>query len=66
MKALLSSALKIQQRTRVTSHFARNGYKIAKTDFDEMIFEKAGTFINVHFDKASNAKSISVLESSSE
>ncbi len=62
MDKLLSSALKIQQRTRVTSLFARNGYKIAMTDFDDVVFEKAGTQVNVHFDRASNAESISVLE----
>ncbi|NVD09019.1 hypothetical protein FCU94_19405 [Vibrio sp. JPW-9-11-11] len=61
MEKLFSSALKIQQRTRVTSLFARNGYKIAMTDFDDMVFEKSGTKINVHFDRASNAESISVL-----
>ncbi|UPQ90046.1 hypothetical protein [Vibrio sinaloensis] len=62
MKKLFSSALKIQQRTKVTSLFARNGYKIARTDFDEMVFEKSGTLVNVHFDRASNADSISVKE----
>jgi len=63
MDKLLSSALEIQQRTRVTSLFASKGYKIAMTDFDDVVFEKAGVQVNVHFDRGSNAQSISVLES---
>ncbi|KOO04473.1 hypothetical protein [Vibrio nereis] len=62
MDKLLSSALEVQQRTRVTSLFASKGYKIAMTDFDDVVFEKAGVQINVHFDRAANAQSISVLE----
>ncbi|MCW8336167.1 hypothetical protein J4N42_19415 [Vibrio sp. SCSIO 43135] len=62
MDKLLSSALEIRQRTQITTLFASKGYKIAMTDFDEVVFEKAGVQVNVHFDRASNAQSISVLD----
>ncbi len=61
MDKLFSSALEIRQRTGVTSYFVRKGYKIAMTDFDDVIFEREGVQVNVHFDRASNAESISVL-----
>lgn len=40
MDKLLTSALQIRQRTKVTSLFADNGYKIAMTDFDDVVFER--------------------------
>lgn len=61
MNKLFSSALKVGQRTQVTSLFAREGYKIATTDFDDMVFEKANTQVHVHFDLSSNADAISTL-----
>ncbi|MFM2589747.1 hypothetical protein [Vibrio sp. TBV020] len=61
MDKLLSSALDIGQRTKVTSLFVSRGYKIAITDYDDVVFEKSGVQINVHFDKASVAESVSVL-----
>ncbi|HBC3591390.1 TPA: hypothetical protein KDZ08_003220 [Vibrio parahaemolyticus] len=35
MDKLLASALEIKQRTMVTGLFAKNGFKIAMTDFDD-------------------------------
>ncbi|HHF3182539.1 TPA: hypothetical protein ACPJ1Q_001742 [Vibrio alginolyticus] len=61
MDKLLASALEIKQRTMVTGFFARNGFKIAMTDFDDVTFEREGVQVNVHFDLQSNAKSASVL-----
>lgn len=61
MDKLLASALKIKQRTMVTGLFAKNGFKIAMTDFDDVTFEREGVQVNVHFDMASNAESVSVL-----
>ncbi len=61
MDKLLASALEIKQRTMVTGFFARNGFKIAMTDFDDVTFEREGVQINVHFDLQSNAESASVL-----
>lgn len=66
MDKLLSSALEIGQRTQVTSLFASKGFKIAMTDFDDVVFEKAGVRVNVHFDRASNAQSVSILGGRSE
>ncbi|MDL1992136.1 hypothetical protein, partial [Vibrio parahaemolyticus] len=40
---------------------AKNGFKIAMTDFDDVTFEREGVQVNVHFDTASNAESVSVL-----
>ncbi|TOH87976.1 hypothetical protein CGI70_24300 [Vibrio parahaemolyticus] len=45
----------------VTGLFAKNGFKIAMTDFDDVTFEREGVQVNVHFDTASNAESVSVL-----
>lgn len=61
MDKLLASALEIKQRTMVTGFFARNGFKIAMTDFDDVTFERDGVQVNVHFDLQSNAESASVL-----
>ncbi|WAG28155.1 hypothetical protein EEA47_17495 [Vibrio alginolyticus] len=61
MDKLLASALEIKQRTMVTGFFARNGFKIAMTDFDHVTFEREGVQVNVHFDLQSNAESASVL-----
>ncbi|TOE16162.1 hypothetical protein CGH02_19850 [Vibrio parahaemolyticus] len=61
MDKLLASALEIKQRTMVTGLFAKNGFKIAMTDFDDVTFEREGVQVNVHFDMASNAESVSVL-----
>ncbi|WP_319552549.1 hypothetical protein [uncultured Vibrio sp.] len=61
MDKLLASALKIKKRTMVTGLFARNGFKIAMTDFDDVTFEKEGVQVNVHFDMKSNAESANIL-----
>ncbi|WP_319534118.1 hypothetical protein [uncultured Vibrio sp.] len=61
MDKLLESALQIKQRTMVTGFFARNGFKIAMTDFDDVTFEREGVQVNVHFDMESNAESADVL-----
>jgi hypothetical protein len=66
MDKLLTSALEIGQRTQVTSLFASKGFKIAMTDFDDVVFERAGIRVNVHFDRASNAQSVSILGRQSE
>ncbi|WP_100754425.1 hypothetical protein [Vibrio salilacus] len=63
MDELFTLALKVRQRTQVTSLFAGKGYKIAMTDFDDVIFEKAGSLVHVHFDRTSYAESISLLSS---
>ncbi len=60
MDKLLESALKIKQRTMVTGLFARNGFKIAMTDFDDVTFEKEDIRVDVHFDMDSNAESASI------
>ncbi len=60
MEELLASALEIKQRTMVTGLFARNGFKIAMTDFDDVTFEREGILVDVHFDMKSNAQSASV------
>ncbi len=60
MEKLLESALKIKQRTMVTGLFARNGFKIAMTDFDDVTFEREGVQVDVHFDMDANAESASV------
>ncbi|AEX24382.1 hypothetical protein OTK59_23125 [Vibrio natriegens] len=61
MDKLLTSALQIKQRTMVTGLFARNGFKIAMTDFDDVTFEREGIQVNVHFDLNSNAESANIL-----
>ncbi|WP_319534117.1 hypothetical protein [uncultured Vibrio sp.] len=61
MDELLVSALQIKQRTMVTGLFARNGFKIAMTDFDDVTFEREGVQVNVHFDMESNAESADIL-----
>ena len=50
-----------KQRTTVTSLFARNGFKIAATDFDDVTFERESVLVNVRFDASSNVESISIL-----
>ncbi len=60
MEKLLESALKLKQRTMVTGLFARNGFKIAMTDFDDVTFEREGVQVDVHFDMDANAESASV------
>ncbi|KLN65915.1 MULTISPECIES: hypothetical protein [Vibrio] len=62
MDKLLASALEYKQRTMVTSLFAKNGFKIATTDFDDVTFERAETRVNVRFDLSSNVESISVTK----
>ncbi|MDV6250151.1 hypothetical protein [Vibrio sp. EA2] len=64
MDKLLESALEIKQRTMVTGFFARNGFKIAMTDFDDMTFEREGVQVNVHFDMQSNVESADILNQS--
>jgi hypothetical protein len=61
MDKLLESALQIKQRTMVTGLFARNGFKIAMTDLDDVTFEREGVQVNVHFDMDSNAESADIL-----
>ncbi|CAV19078.1 hypothetical protein AB4516_18215 [Vibrio sp. 10N.222.54.F12] len=61
MNELLTSAMEQKQRTTVTSLFARNGFKIAATDFDDVTFERESVLVNVRFDASSNVESISVL-----
>ncbi|MGP8306773.1 hypothetical protein [Vibrio sp. YIC-376] len=65
MNKLLASALQIKQRTMVTGFFARNGFKIAMTDFDDVTFERGGVQVNVHFDMDSNAESASIWSKNS-
>lgn len=50
-----------KQRTIVTSLFARNGFKIATTDFDDVTFKREDVLVNVRFDLSSNVESISVV-----
>ncbi|MEZ8721754.1 hypothetical protein AB6D66_11825 [Vibrio pomeroyi] len=61
MNELLTCAMEQKQRTTVTSLFARNGFKIATTDFDDVTFERESVLVNVRFDSSSNVESISVL-----
>lgn len=61
MDKLLTNAMEQKQRTMVTSLFAKNGFKIATTDFDDVTFERADIRVNVRFDASSNVESISVL-----
>ncbi|WP_192890406.1 hypothetical protein [Vibrio bathopelagicus] len=61
MDKLLTNAMEQKQRTMVTSLFAKNGFKIATTDFDDVTFERADVRVNVRFDASSNVESISVL-----
>ncbi|MEH0739996.1 hypothetical protein H4F05_00630 [Vibrio cholerae] len=63
MEKLFASALELKQRTQVTSLFAMNGFKIIDTDFDQVIFERLGTKIQVHFDRSANARALAVLDS---
>ncbi|UYI49681.1 hypothetical protein OFO16_16805 [Vibrio natriegens] len=65
MDKLLESALEIKQRTMVTGFFARNGFKIAMTDFDDVTFEREGVQVNIHFDMESNAESADILNQTS-
>jgi len=55
---LSDSALKIGHRTLVTDIFVREGFKISKTDFDDVVFENNGTTVKVAFDINSQAKSV--------
>ncbi|QPK05697.1 hypothetical protein FCV51_16375 [Vibrio kanaloae] len=61
MNELLTCAMEQKQRTTVTSLFARNGFKIASTDFDDVTFERESVFVNIRFDASSNVESISIL-----
>ncbi|MFA0406309.1 hypothetical protein [Vibrio sp. 10N.222.52.C12] len=61
MNELLTCGMEQKQRTTVTSLFARNGFKIATTDFDDVTFERENVLVNVRFDSSSNVKSISTL-----
>ncbi|WP_260261786.1 hypothetical protein [Vibrio intestinalis] len=61
MERLVKSALKIRQRTFVTTFFAQNGFKIDRTDFDFMIFSLEELKVRVTYDLCSNVRSISVL-----
>ncbi len=60
MDELLTHAMEQKQRTVVTSLFAKNGFKIAATDFDDVTFERESVLVNVKFDTSSNVESISV------
>lgn len=61
MDKLLTNAMEQKQRTIVTSLFARNGFKIATTDFDDVTFKREDVLVNVRFDLSSNVESISVV-----
>ncbi|MBY7659931.1 hypothetical protein JFJ08_04410 [Vibrio atlanticus] len=61
MNELLTCAMEQKQRTIVTSLFARNGFKIATTDFDDVTFKREDVLVNVRFDLSSNVESISVV-----
>ncbi len=61
LNTLLYSVRETKNRTLVTNIFVQNGYKIAKTDFDDVVFENDDTQIQVQFDRESNAQAISVL-----
>ncbi|MFA0525706.1 hypothetical protein AB4517_19225 [Vibrio sp. 10N.222.52.C3] len=61
MNELLTCGMEQKQRTTMTSLFARNGFKIATTDFDDVTFERENVLVNVRFDSSSNVESISTL-----
>ncbi len=61
LNTLFYSVMETKNRTLVTNIFVQNGYKIAKTDFDDVVFENDDTQIQVQFDRESNAQAISVL-----
>ena len=60
MNELLTCAMEQKQRTTVTSLFARNGFKIAATDFDDVTFERESVLVNVRFDASSNLSLIHI------
>lgn len=62
MEKLFKSAIKHGKRTPVTTLFVQNGFRIAMTDFNDVIFEKGDTKVNAHFDLNSNLKSVVVLQ----
>lgn len=61
MEKLFKLAEKNSKRTPVTTLFIQNGFKIAMTDFDDVVFEKGDVRVNAHFDLNSNLKSVMVL-----
>jgi len=61
MDKLFKSAIKSSKRTPVTTLFVQNGFKIAMTDFDDVVFEKDDIKVNAHFDLNSNLKSVMIL-----
>ncbi|MGF1754601.1 hypothetical protein L4C33_13500 [Vibrio makurazakiensis] len=61
MDKLLVSALEGRNRTPVTTLFARSGFKIATTNFDDVTFEKDDVQVEVHFNLASNVKSVNIV-----
>ena len=61
METLFKSAIKSSKRTPVTSLFVQNGFKIAMTDFDDVVFEKNDIKVGAHFDLNSDLKSVVLL-----
>ncbi|WP_117232736.1 hypothetical protein [Vibrio maerlii] len=61
LNTLFYSAMETKNRTKVTNIFVQNGFKIARTDFDDVVFENKDTQVLVEFDRQSNAQSISVV-----
>lgn len=62
MDKLLTSAFHAKRRTEVTSLFASEGYKIAMTDFDDVIFERASVQVHCHFDRSASIETISITD----
>ncbi|KGY12811.1 hypothetical protein NM22_08845 [Vibrio tubiashii] len=61
METLFKSAIESSKRTSVTTLFAQHGFKIAMTDFDDVVFEKDNIKVCAHFDFDSNLTSVQVL-----
>ncbi|EOY4517368.1 hypothetical protein ABMX68_21780 [Vibrio vulnificus] len=61
MDKLFESAIARSKRTPVTTLFARNGFRISMTDFDQVVFEKDDVKVSARFDLKSNLESVRVL-----
>jgi len=61
MEKLFKSAIKSSKRTPVTTLFVQHGFKIAMTDFDDVVFEREDIKVRAHFDFDSTLKSVRVI-----
>ncbi len=61
MEELYKSIFTLKNRTDITSMFAREGFTIAYTDFDKVVFEREETQVEIGFNSISHVQAVYIV-----